>query len=1233
MTKHQHLNGILNDRIMVLDGAMGTMIQSYRLREADYRGEEFARHPQDLQGNNDLLSLTRPDIIREIHQAYFEAGTDIAETNTFSATRVAQADYHLESEVYRINLESARIARAVADEVTRTTPEKPRFVCGSMGPTNRTASLSPDVNRPGYRNITFDELVSAYAEQAEALLEGGVDLLMVETVFDTLNAKTALFAIQNVFDKTGQSVPVMVSGTITDASGRTLSGQTVEAFWISIAHMELFSVGLNCALGAKQIRPHLEDLARISDTYTSVHPNAGLPNELGEYDDTPEAMAEMIGEFAGSGMVNIVGGCCGSTPEHIHAIAEAVKSVPPRQFRAEKTSLKTYLSGLEPVTIDSNSLFVNVGERTNVMGSAKFRRLIKNDHFDAALNVAREQIVNGAQIIDINMDEGLLDSEQAMETFLRLIAAEPDIAQVPIMIDSSKWSVLETGLKNVQGKCIVNSISLKEGENEFLRQAQQIRRYGAAVIVMAFDEDGQAESYERKVGICQRSYDLLTKQVDFPAEDIIFDPNIFAVATGIEEHDNYAMDYIEATRTLKHRLPGVLISGGVSNLSFSFRGNNPVREAMHSVFLYHAIQAGMDMGIVNAGQLIVYDDIPNELRDAAEDVIHNRHPDATENLITLAEKFKGTAAHKKSVAEWRAWSVEKRIEHALVEGISDYIEDDVEEARQSSSDPVSIIEGPLMDGMDVVGDLFGAGKMFLPQVVKSARVMKKAVAYLEPYLREQQTIGQVRQNRGTIVLATVKGDVHDIGKNIVSIVLQCNNYAIIDLGVMVPVNQILDTAAKYQVDVIGLSGLITPSLDEMIHVAKEMKRRTLSVPILIGGATTSQLHTAIKIDPHYDGAVVHVPDASRSVGIAGKLLQDKSRELFKNEIKQHYANIRAKWEKSKKQRNLLSLSAARKRKLNIDWNRYSPPVPKQPGIHVIKDIDVKILRHYIDWSPFFSVWELKGKYPDIFEHSSRGPEAKKLFKDANLMLDTIIANHWLRPQAVMGLFPANSVNDDIEIYADESRQGLLSTLHTLRQQMDKSRERSNLALADFIGPKSMGKPDWIGAFAVTAGHGVNEKVREYEAEQDDYSAIMIKALADRLAEALAEYMHGQVRKEYWGYSSEELLSNEELIRESYRGIRPAAGYPAAPDHTEKDGIWSLLKVEKATGITLTDSYAMSPAASVSGWYFAHPDAHYFGVGKIGKDQIRDYASRKGMDVKVMERWLASSLGYDPDLNT
>ncbi|WP_421863313.1 methionine synthase [Motiliproteus sp.] len=1228
----------LQQRILVLDGGMGTMIQQYQLEEADYRGERFADWHCDVKGNNDLLVLTAPTIIQEVHEAYLAAGADILETNTFNATSIAMADYDMESLTHEINLEAAKLARAAADKYSALTPDQPRYVAGVLGPTNRTASISPDVNDPAARNVRFDELVEAYLEAIDGLVKGGSDLLLIETIFDTLNAKAAIYAIEKYFDDNGligdKRLPVMISGTITDASGRTLSGQTTEAFWNSVRHAQPLSVGLNCALGPNELRPYLQELSRISDGFVSAHPNAGLPNAFGGYDETPEQMAEEIGEWASSGLLNIVGGCCGTTPEHIKAIGDAVRQYPPRPL--PQIDVQCRLSGLEPFNIGPDTLFVNVGERANVTGSAKFKRLIKEQDYETALDICREQVENGAQVIDINMDEGMLDSEAAMVRFLNLIAGEPEIAKVPVMVDSSKWEILEAGLKCIQGKGIVNSISLKEGEEKFIEQAKLIKRYGFAVVVMAFDETGQADTLDRKVEICQRSYEVLVNKVGFPAEDIIFDPNIFAVATGIDEHNNYAVDFIEATRTIKQTLPHAMVSGGVSNVSFSFRGNNPVREAIHAVFLYHAIKAGMDMGIVNAGQLAIYEDIPTELRERVEDVILNRavegDKDATEALLDIAGDYNTGATQEdtKTVQEWRSWPVNKRLEHALVKGITEFIDEDTEEARQAHERPLQVIEGPLMDGMSVVGDLFGAGKMFLPQVVKSARVMKKAVAYLMPFIEEEKA-GSETSSNGKVIMATVKGDVHDIGKNIVGVVLQCNNFEIVDLGVMVPAEKIIQTAIKENADLIGLSGLITPSLDEMVHVAKELERQGHQIPLMIGGATTSKMHTAVKIEPAYSSPTVYVHNASRSVGVASALLSKTQREDYVAEIRQEYAEARERHYAKSKDARRVNLDKARANKLQLDWDNYQPPVPKQLGVQVFDDYDLNELLDYIDWTFFFHAWELKKRYPQVLDDEKLGEEARKLFADAQAMMKKLIDGKLIKARAVIGLFPANQVNDDdIALFTDEKRNERLTTLHHLRQQTQQPQGRFNNCLSDFVAPENSGKADYIGAFAVTAGIGVDELVAEYEAEHDDYNAIMVKVLADRLAEAFAERMHERVRKEFWGYNSDESFSNDELIQESYPGIRPAAGYPACPDHTEKALMWELLDAEANTGISLTEHFAMTPTAAVSGWYFSHPDSRYFAVAKIAEDQVEDYAKRKGMEQKEMERWLASNLGYEPD---
>ncbi len=1221
------LDTLLSERILVLDGAMGTMIQSYHLSESDYRAERFARHSCDLKGNNDLLTLTQPRIIHDIHAAYLEAGADIIETNTFNSTSISMADYQMQHLVYELNRDGAHLARSTADEFEVRDPTRPRFVAGTLGPTSRTASISPDVNNPGFRNITFDELVSAYTEAARGLLDGGADLLLVETVFDTLNCKAALYAIEQHFEETGRRVPIMVSGTITDASGRTLSGQTTEAFWNSIAHVRPLSVGLNCALGATQLRQYVAELARVADTRVSTHPNAGLPNEFGQYDDTPEQMAAVLLEFARAGLLNIVGGCCGTTPAHIRAIADAVRDTPPRPVPEIEPQCR--LAGLEPLNIGPRSLFVNVGERTNVTGSAAFKRLILNGEYEKAVEVARQQVENGAQMIDINMDEAMLDGENAMATFLNLIASEPDISRVPVMIDSSKPSVIEAGLKRIQGKPVVNSISLKEGEEKFIAEARKIRRYGAAVVVMAFDERGQADTMERKVAISTRSYRILTETAGFPPQDIIFDPNIFAVATGIEEHNNYAVDFIEATREIRRTLPHVMVSGGVSNVSFSFRGNNAVREAIHAVFLYHAIRAGLSMGIVNAGQLAVYEEIPRELLERVEDVVLNRRPDATERLLQIHASYSGEGgqAREEDLA-WRKAPVSERLAHALVKGITDYIEQDVEEARTRYERPIQVIEGPLMDGMNEVGDLFGAGKMFLPQVVKSARVMKKAVAYLIPYIEAQKTAGS--RSNGRVLMATVKGDVHDIGKNIVGVVLACNNYEVIDLGVMVPPDRILETARKEKVDVVGLSGLITPSLEEMVYVAKEMQRIGFDVPLLIGGATTSRVHTAVKIAPHYSSPTVWVKDASRAVSVVSNLLSTELRDGFVQATAADYAEVRARHRGRESAVRMLAIEEARRNRAMLAWDDYIPPPPQMPGITVFDDYPLEDLREYIDWSPFFQTWEMHGRYPTILADPVVGAEASRLFRDAERMLADIISRRLLRARAVVGLFAANSVgHDDIEVYADESRGTVLATVHSLRQQDEKPPGRPNRALADFIAPRETGLQDYLGAFVVTTGIGVDELVRQYQDDHDDYSAIMVKAIADRLAEAFAERLHERVRKELWGYAAGENLSNEELIRERYRGIRPAPGYPACPDHTEKAILFDLVDGSRNAGVRLTDSFAMWPAAAVSGFYFSHPASQYFAVGKLGRDQIQDYAQRKHMAVAEIERWLAPNLAYEP----
>lgn len=1212
----------LQQRILLIDGGMGTMIQSYKLEEQDYRGDRFAHWPSDLKGNNDLLVLTQPQLIKEIHSAYLEAGADILETNTFNATSIAMADYDMQAISDEINFAAAKLARQAADEWTAKTPDKPRYVAGVLGPTNRTCSLSPDVNDPGFRNISFEQLVEAYSESTRALIRGGSDLILIETIFDTLNAKACAFAVDCVFEELGYKLPVMISGTITDASGRTLSGQTTEAFYNALRHVEPISFGLNCALGPDELRQYVEELSRISECYVSAHPNAGLPNAFGEYDLEADEMAQHIGEWARAGFLNLVGGCCGTTPEHIRQMAKVVEGVKPRALPDIPVACR--LSGLEPLTITKESLFINVGERTNVTGSARFKRLIKDEQYDEALHVAREQVENGAQIIDINMDEGMLDAQACMVRFLNLCASEPDISKVPIMVDSSKWEVIEAGLKCIQGKGIVNSISLKEGKEKFVEQAKLIRRYGAAVIVMAFDEVGQADTRERKLEICTKAYRILVDEVGFPAEDIIFDPNIFAVATGIDEHNNYAVDFIEAVADIKRNLPYAMISGGVSNVSFSFRGNNYVREAIHAVFLYHCFKNGMDMGIVNAGQLEIYDNVPEKLREAVEDIILNRRSDGTERLLDIAAEYANKGVGKEedaSALEWRSWPVAKRLEHALVKGITEYIVEDTEEARQNATRPLDVIEGPLMDGMNVVGDLFGEGKMFLPQVVKSARVMKQAVAHLEPYIN---ALKQAGSNNGKILLATVKGDVHDIGKNIVGVVLQCNNYEIIDLGVMVPCEQILKVAKEQNVDIIGLSGLITPSLDEMVHVAKEMERQGFKLPLLIGGATTSKAHTAVKIEQNYHQPVVYVNNASRAVGVCSSLLSDELRPAFVEKLSLDYERTRDQHHRKTPRTKPVSLEVARANKAVIDWDNYTPPVPAKLGVHVFDDFDVATLRRYIDWTPFFMTWSLMGKYPTIFEHEEVGEEAQSLFHDANALLDRVEREGLLKARGICALFPAASVGDDIEVYRDESRTEVAHVLHHLRQQTEKPKGY-NYCLSDYIAPKESGKRDWIGAFAVTGGIGERELADQYKAQGDDYNAIMIQAVADRLAEAFAEYLHQQVRKEIWGYAADEELSNDDLIREKYQGIRPAPGYPACPEHTEKGTLWEMLQVEQTIDMSLTTSYAMWPGASVSGWYFSHPDSRYFAIAQIQQDQMQDYAQRKGWNAQEAEKWLGPNL--------
>jgi 5-methyltetrahydrofolate--homocysteine methyltransferase len=1248
------LTALLEARILVLDGAMGTLIQDHGLGEAGYRGERFADWPTDLQGNNDLLSLTAPDVIAGIHRQYLEAGADLVETNTFNATRISQADYGLQDVAYEINAAAARIARAECDAMTERTPDRPRYVAGALGPTSRTASISPDVNDPGARNVTFDELVEAYTEQANGLVDGGADLLLLETIFDTLNARAAIFALETLFEERGRRWPVMVSGTITDASGRTLSGQVTEAFWHSVRHARPLLVGLNCALGAAELRPYIAELSRIADTFVSCYPNAGLPNAFGEYDEAPAETAAVLGEFAESGFVNLVGGCCGTTPAHTAAIAAAVEDAAPRTPPRVRPALR--LSGLEPLTVDDDSLFVNVGERTNITGSARFRNLIRAGDYPAALAVARQQVEAGAQVIDVNMDEGMIDGVAAMDRFLKLVTSEPDISRVPVMVDSSKWEVIEAGLKCVQGKSIVNSISLKEGEEKFVREARLCRKHGAAVVVMAFDEQGQADDLEKRKAICRRAYDILTEQVGFPAEDIIFDPNVFAVATGIEEHAGYGVDFIEATRWIKQNLPGALVSGGVSNVSFSFRGNNPVREAIHAVFLFHAIAAGMDMGIVNAGALEVYEEIPAPLRERIEDVILNRRPDSTERLLEIAGDYAGDGAVREAASEeWRALPVGERITHALVKGIDAHVEADTEELRAEiaarGGRPLEVIEGPLMAGMNVVGDLFGAGKMFLPQVVKSARVMKKAVAYLIPFIEAEKQPGDAERTNGKVVMATVKGDVHDIGKNIVGVVLQCNNYDVVDLGVMVPGQKILETAKQEGADIIGLSGLITPSLDEMVNLASEMERQGFDIPLLIGGATTSRAHTAVKVAPAYHGPVVWVKDASRSVPVVAALLSDEQRPALLTGIADEYEKLRERHATREDTRTLLPLPEARAAAPQLDWTGYHPPRPRMllqqardvcagsgcthaPAtqfVRVLHDYPLDELRDYIDWQPFFSAWEMRGRYPDLLHHPVSGEAARRLHADAQEMLDRIVEERWLRAEGVFGLFPANRVDgEDIEVYTDESRTAVRTTLHQLRQQVRGRDGAPRKSLADFVAPAETGLRDYVGAFAVTAGLGSAERVAAFKKENDDYSAILLESLADRLAEAFAERLHERVRREFWGYAADEALDNGDLIAEKYTGIRPAPGYPACPEHTEKQTIWELLDVQGSAGIELTESMAMWPGASVSGLYFSHPESRYFVLGRIDRDQVEDYARRKAWDVAVAERWLAPNLAYRPE---
>ncbi|TGN65643.1 methionine synthase [Nocardioides eburneiflavus] len=1233
------LTAILAERIVVLDGAMGTAIQRDRPDEAGYRGERFADHPSDLVGNNDLLTITQPRIIRTIHEEYLAAGADVIETNTFNANAISLADYGLEDLAYELNYESARLARLAVDAAS--TPDRPRWVAGALGPTTRTASISPDVNDPGARNVSFDQLADAYLVAARGLVDGGSDLLVIETIFDTLNAKAAIFAVETLFEEQGRRWPVIVSGTITDASGRTLSGQVTEAFWDSVRHARPLAVGLNCALGARDMRPYVAELSRLADSFVSVYPNAGLPNAFGEYDETPDQTAAVLAEFADAGFLNLVGGCCGTTPAHIAAIAQAVDGKARREPVTHQPVMR--LSGLEPLTITEDSLFVNVGERTNITGSARFRKLIKDGDYDTALSVAAQQVEAGAQVIDVNMDEGMIDGVAAMDRFLKLIASEPDISRVPVMVDSSKWEVIEAGLKCVQGKAIVNSISMKEGEQAFREHARLCRKYGAAVVVMAFDEDGQADNLERRKAICERAYRILVDEVGFPPEDIIFDPNVFAVATGIEEHATYGEDFIEATRWIKQNLPGAKVSGGISNVSFSFRGNNPVREAIHAVFLYHAIRAGLDMGIVNAGALVVYDEVDPELRERIEDVVLNRRPDAAERLLEIAEAHNRSAeAEEAAEDEWRALPIGERITHSLVKGIDAHVESDTEVLRQEiaarGGRPIEVIEGPLMDGMNVVGDLFGAGKMFLPQVVKSARVMKKAVAYLIPFIEQEKLdnpeLATAKDTNGTIVMATVKGDVHDIGKNIVGVVLQCNNYEVVDLGVMVPAQKILDTAAEVGADIIGLSGLITPSLDEMVNFATEMQRQGLTIPLLIGGATTSRAHTAVKVDPKYEGPVVWVKDASRSVPTAAALLHETGRAKLMADVQADFDSLRTR-HAAKTDRPMVTLEQARANATPMDWSDYQPPEPQQlrrdgQHVRVLRDQDLSVLRGYIDWQPFFNAWEMKGAFPDILNNPSSGPAARKLYDDAQEMLDRMVEEKWIRAHGVIGFFAANSVGDDVELYLDDDRSRVHATLRHLRQQGQHRAGVPNRALSDFVAPKATGLRDHVGAFAVTAGDGLSERVASFRAELDDYNAILLESLADRLAEAFAEHLHEQVRKEHWGYAPDEQLDNVGLIKEQYDGIRPAPGYPACPEHTEKQTLWELLDVEQHTGIELTESMAMWPGASVSGFYYSHPQSQYFVVGRLARDQVADYAERKGWTLAEAERWLSPNLGYDPE---
>ncbi len=1230
------LRAALATRMHFLDGAMGTVIQQFKLSEADYRGERFADWPSDVKGNNDLLSLTQPEIIASIHRDYLDAGADFVETNTFNAQRISMADYGMEALAYELNLASARLARGACDAATAADPSRPRYVVGALGPTNRTASISPDVNDPGARNVSYAELVEAYLEQADGLVDGGADVLLLETIFDTLNAKAAIFALETLFEQRGRRWPVIISGTITDASGRTLSGQVTEAFFTSVRHAQPLAVGLNCALGAAEMRPYVAELSRIADCFVSCYPNAGLPNAFGEYDQTPHEMAAIVAGFAADGLVNILGGCCGTTPEHVEAVVAATRDAAPRTPAVPGPAMR--LAGLEPLTITPDSLFVNVGERTNITGSARFRRLIREGDYGTALEVARQQVESGAQVIDVNMDEGMIDGVAAMDRFCKLISSEPDICRVPVMVDSSKWEVIEAGLRCLQGKPIVNSISMKSGVEEFVEHARLCRKYGAAIVVMAFDTDGQADTLERRKEICAEAYRILVDEVGFPAHDIIFDPNIFAIGTGIEEHANYGVDFIEATRWIKQNLPGALISGGVSNVSFSFRGNNPVREAIHAVFLYHAIAAGMDMGIVNAGALVVYDEIDPRLRERIEDVVLNRRPDATERLLEIAADFNvASAAVEETVQEWRSLPVRERITHALVKGIDEHVVADTEEMRvelaASGGRPLDVIEGPLMDGMGVVGDLFGAGRMFLPQVVKSARVMKKAVAHLVPFIEAEKKPGDAAYTNGRIVMATVKGDVHDIGKNIVGVVLQCNNYEVIDLGVMVPAQKILATADEVGADMIGLSGLITPSLDEMSNFAAELQRLGLKLPLLIGGATTSRAHTAVKIAPRYEGPVVWVKDASRSVPTAAALLSDEKRPDFMAEVFRDYESIRERHAAKRNDRPLIPYADALTERTPIDWSGYVPPRPRmldEAPVREFIEYPLAELRDYIDWQPFFNAWELKGRYPDILNNPASGEAARKLWTDAQTMLDTVVAEGWLTANGVIGFFPASAVGDDLELYTDESRSEVRLRLHHLRQQGHHREGVPNRSLADYVAPRSTGLPDWVGAFAVTGGLGAPERVKAFREALDDYNGILLESLADRLAEAFAERLHERVRREFWGYVPEEALDNDALIAEQYRGIRPAPGYPACPDHTEKQTLWNLLDVERRTGIELTESMAMWPGAAVSGWYFSHPDSRYFVVGRLARDQVESYAERKGWTLAQAEKWLSPNLGYDPE---